>query len=229
MTTPLHPAPPNAPAGTNGGLASGASQRPLPTAPRLAVSARRRRPALWLLGTALVATGGALAAAAALSAGHRVEVLAVARPVPAGQVIAAADLRPARVAADPALTPIPAAQLGTVVGRHAAVDLRPGTLLVRAALTSDSIPGVGQALVGVAVKPGQLPARPLQRGDRVLAVTVPDPGAATDAADSEKAPVPATVAGVGRTDPNGSVVVDLTVAQAPAARLATDAAGGRVA
>jgi len=124
---------PNVPAG---------SSRPAPTVvspdvglpeavPRLAPLTRRRRPAVWVLGLALVCAGGALAAVMTLAAGGRVAVLSVVRPVAAGEAITSADLGVARVPTDPQLDPIPATERGSVVGQLADVDLRPGTLLTR--------------------------------------------------------------------------------------------------
>jgi len=136
--------------------------------PRLAHVARRRRPAVWALGLALICAGAALSAVITMAAADRVEVLSVVRPVAVGEVITSADLGVARVAADPQLDPIPASERDTVVGQLAAVDLRPGTLLTRNQLTSVAIPAAGQAVVGVPLRPGQLPARPLRPGDKVL-------------------------------------------------------------
>lgn len=214
-----------------------------PPPPRLASLPRRRRPLLVLLAVCLVAAGGALAFAAASSAGRRSAVLAVARPVSAGTPVTAADLASARIPTDPALRPLPAQRRDSVVGQVAAVDLRPGTLLTAEQLTAAGPPQRGQVVVGVLAKPGQLPARPLVTGDRVLAVsTATGSGGTTTAGSAAAATGPGGVAVVAVTQrpaevlgvravgvsADGVNVVDLLVPQPDGPGLAADAAAGRV-
>jgi hypothetical protein len=165
----------------------------------------------------LIATGAGLAVTSTLAAGHRVRVLAIGQPVAAGDIITDADLATARVASDPHLAPISASRRTSVVGMHAAVDLRPGTLLTQADLTSEAIPGPGQAIVGAALKPGQLPALPLARGDQVLVTGTPGPA------------YRAAVVDVTTPGSDGSVVVDLAVPNTVAAPLVSELASGHVA
>jgi hypothetical protein len=213
-----------------------ANGNPPPGAPdgrvasRLAPLARRRRPAVWALGLALVCAGAALAAVLTAAAGDRVEVLAVVRPVAVGEAISHGDLGVARVAADPQLDPIPAAQRDSVVGQFADVELRPGTLLTRGQLTSVAIPGPGQAVVGVPLRPGQLPARSLRPGDRVLAVERIDLESPTvgGGADASRPARGAVVVGTGPAGPEGVVVVDLVVSERDGVALAAAAADGRL-
>src|SRR5215211_4901335 len=68
---------------------------------------RRRRPALLTLAVAMVVLGALGAAYLATSLGQTSPVIAVAREVPWGQAVTAADLVEARVSVDPALQPIP--------------------------------------------------------------------------------------------------------------------------
>ena len=200
------------------------------TAGREAAVRRRRRPGLWAAGVALVAVGGLAAAGLVSRAGDRVEVLAVARTVPIGQTIAAEDVTVARVPADPALRPVPAVERDRVVGRVAAVELRPGTLLTATEVTDSAVPGAGEQVVGVAARPGQLPARGLRAGDRVLAVPVPGDQAGTDTTAADLGgPVPARVVQVGPPDAEGVVTVDLVVGQDTGPRLAALASTGRLA
>jgi hypothetical protein len=215
-----------------------------PPPPRLASLPRRRRPLLVLLAVCLVAAGGAVAFAAASSAGQRAAVLAVARPVSAGNPVGAGDVTTARIPTDPALRPIPAQWRDGVVGQVAAVDLRPGTLLTADQLTAAGPPLRGQVVVGVLAKPGQLPARPLVAGDRVLAVstatgnggttttttstTTTGPGsAAAAAAGAQRSAEVLGVRPVG-VNADGVNVVDLLVAQPDGPGLAGDAAAGRL-
>jgi hypothetical protein len=223
---------------TPNGSASAGVQHPAfpaggPAAPnsrRLAAPGRRRRPAMLALGLALVTAGAAVAAATTMAAGDRSPVLTVVRQVDAGTAIEAADLGVARVAADPQLDPVPAADRHKVVGQIAGVDLRPGTLLSPSQLDAVAIPGPGQALVGVALAPGRLPGRALRRGDPVLAVVAAGesvPGQ-SDAAAGQPGTRTAEVVSTGAPAPDGTVVVDLLIAEADAAGLAADAAAGLI-
>ncbi|CAO5256620.1 SAF domain-containing protein [Frankia sp. AgKG'84/4] len=169
---------------------------------------------------------------------HRSAVLAVARPVDAGQTIADADLRVAQVSADGLIT-IPASQRGQVVGRVAAMDLRPGMNLTPDALRGSAVPATGQTVAGVLFKPGQLPGRALHGGDRVELVTTStsqQPAESADASSSSpatgapttrRAQVVTVTSAAGSAD--GSVVVDLLLDQADGPGVAADAAAGHLA
>jgi SAF domain len=175
----------------------------------------RRRPGLWVAGGGLVVLAGLAGPVLVGQAGHRVPVLAVARTVHVGQPVADGDVVVARVAADPALHPVLAADRDRVVGRVAAVQLRPGSLLTASELTGAPVPGPGELLVGVPVKPGQWPARGLTPGDQVLAMPTPTDqatgGGGGPGSGAAGGPVRARVAEVGPADPDGTVTVDLAV------------------
>lgn len=202
---------------------------------REATLPRRRRPALWTAGLVLVAVGALVAAGLVGRAGHRVDVLAVARPVPVGQTITADDLVVARVAADPGLQPVPAGQRDQILGRVAAIELRPGTLLTGGEVTDTAVPGPGQQVIGVAAGTGQLPARGLHPGDRILLVPVPGDsttaagGSATAADGPSGQPIPAQVIDVGPADVNGRSTVDVLVGSEVGPRVAALASTGRLA
>lgn len=93
------------------------------------VSARRRRPGVIALSLALIAAGGAGVAVLLLQVGDRTDVLTVARDVPVGQVLTEDDLGKASLALDPAVKAVGAGDLKSVVGKRAAVELKPGSLL----------------------------------------------------------------------------------------------------
>ncbi|GAA3808474.1 SAF domain-containing protein [Streptomyces chiangmaiensis] len=179
----------------------------------------------------LLAVLSALAAAAAVnSASSRSKVLAVARDVPAGQALTAADVTVAEVSTDAALSPLPASDKDSVLGKRAAVDLRKGGLLLAAQLNPGSGLGDSQQQVGVLVKRGQAPAGTLSAGDKVLAVTTPAQGDETSAKDgTPPSSVSAVVVSVSRPDATGSVVVNLAVATTDGPILATRASQGRIA
>ncbi len=225
------PAAPNGHAGSASAAAGAAATSASAGSTRLAVLAPRRRPALWMLSVALVAGGALLAVDAARSAGHKSAVLVAARDVGAGEQITPGDVAVVHVSTDPGLRTVPAGDQSSVVGSVAAVDLKAGSLLTSAELAGTATPAAGTVLVGLALKAGQLPARELTRGDRVLIVATPSqpdpanlgqPGRSGTygAVVQDSAP---TAAG------DGSTVVDVVVAQNTAPALAADAAGGHIA
>jgi hypothetical protein len=147
-------------------------------APRLAQ--RRRSPKLIALAVAMVAVGALVAAYAVTLVGSSRHYLAVAQPVAVGAEITAADLTIVRLTTDPALSPIPAGDAGRVVGRYAAVNLVPGTLLVADHLTDEPVPGPGQSLVPVGLREDRQPVGHLTPGTAVRLVAVPSSGGGGD-------------------------------------------------
>ena len=196
---------------------------PAPVLPRL-----RRRPAVAAAGLVLVLLGGLGTATLVGRAGDRVEVLAVARDVPAGQPVQAGDLAVARVPVDPALRPVRAGRRDGAVGMRAAVPLRAGSLLTDTQLTDRRPPEAGQQLVGLPLRSGQMPARGLAPGDRTLVVPVPGNDGGTEAR-MDPPPVAATVVGVGDRDEDGVTTVDVAVPDTAGPGLAELASTGRVA
>jgi hypothetical protein len=191
----------------------------------------RRRPSFIALGVALAAAGGVLTATLVARSGDRVAVLAVAQNVPVGSTITPQDLTVAHVAPDSALSPVRAGDESAVVGQVAAVGLPAGSLLIRADLTATAVPGAGQQLVGVAVQPGQLPARALIAGDKVLVAETPGDFSGSDSGSvsATVATIPGTVVDVSAPESNGTVVVDLLVASAQGPQVAAIASTGHVA
>lgn len=162
--------------------------------------------------------------------GARQAVLALARDVQIGDVIDDGDLVVARISIDPALHPIPAASRGAVVGRQVAVRLLAGTLLTDAELGTPSTLPPDQAVIGIALKPGQFPPG-LQAGARVLVVDTGADAAAGQSAAGEVERAPATVVGVtqpavGTGDPSTLVAFQVDAQRAPG--LAAAGAAGRV-
>ncbi|MFF3326956.1 SAF domain-containing protein [Streptomyces sp. NPDC002889] len=192
---------------------------------------RERRWSVAALCIVLAVLAGLGAAAAVTSASDRTKVLAIARDVPAGQALTAADLMVAEVSADAALTPVPASQKASMVGKRPAVDLRKGGLLTTSQLAEGTGLGDDRQQVGVQVKRGQAPAGALAPGDKVLAVTTPAQGEQTSSKEAEAPPstISAVVVTVSRPDASGNVVVNLAVATTDGPLLATRAAQGRIA
>jgi hypothetical protein len=126
-----------------------------------------------------VAAAAVLVAAFALAglllvrhAARAVEVLVVVRPVPAEQRLVAADLGTVRVRGE-GFKAVPAAGLGSVVGKAATGRLVAGQLLLREMLSDQPVPAPGAAAVGLSLRPGQLPGDGLEPGDRVRVLAVP--------------------------------------------------------
>ncbi|MFJ3176080.1 SAF domain-containing protein [Streptomyces roseus] len=198
---------------------------------------RRRRPGLIALSIALIAAGGLSGALLFTASGQRSSVLVVVRDVPVGQAISSADLAPASIALDPAVKAVPVGKKAGLVGQRAAVALKSGSLLSPGQVTSASLVKAGEQLVGVALKPSQLPASRLAPGQKVLIVSTPDPAPAGAAAGSGKpadatapATLAATVVAVGVAVPaTGVVVVDVAVPSASGPTLAARVATGAIA
>jgi hypothetical protein len=221
-----------APASNDGAVLS-APARPT----RLAGLPRRRRPVFAALGVGVVALGAAVTVSLVAGAGAHTAVLAVARPVPVGGVLSAADLTVARVPHHGALAPVAAGDRSRIVGQRAAVTLTPGSLLTPADVTTRPVPASGEQLVAVALKPGQLPATGLRAGNRVLVVVTPGEGSggstpgrasgSTSAAGST--PMTATVHAASPSGQDGSVVVDLLATGSDGVTIAQESSTGQVA
>ncbi|MFF9410399.1 SAF domain-containing protein [Streptomyces anandii] len=176
------------------------------------VSARRRRPGVIALSLALIAAGGAGVAVLLLQVGHRTEVVTVVRDVQVGQVLTEEDLGKASLALDPAIKAVRADDLKSVVGKRAAVELMPGSLLAPAQVTKDSLVKAGEQLVPIGLEPKQIPATALVPGQKVELVHVPAQGT-TDTGKTADA-APQTIGGrvvkaSGAAPGTGIVVVDV--------------------
>lgn len=198
-----------------------ASRRAFPRPPRaqtrrpsgLTEGRGRRRPLLAAGGVAIVLACGALGAVVANRAPRPVVLLAVAHRVPAGVPVTASDLETVSVAPVAGLDAIPLLDAGQVIGRRAAEELEPGSLLVPAELSPQQGLPADVALIGTSLAVDQMPAE-LTAGERVLVVLSGTNGVgsslATDTASaaggtSSRASVPSP------TGPPGSVLCRATV------------------
>jgi hypothetical protein len=197
--------------------------------PRLTPRPRLNRSRL-LLGIFLIATLSLAFAVLYSNVGSRQPVLAIARPVNAGQKIRSSDLSEVRVSLDPALKPIAASERATVEGRVAAVNLVPGTLLTRAELATGPALDSGRSEVGLALKPGQFPPG-LRVGDHVSAVLLvaAAAGAPSDHGGIDRVIDDATVTSLADSgDASGATVVGLDVSSTDAPAVAAASAANRV-
>ncbi len=206
---------------------SGPASRKLPVPPR------ERRPALAALAVLLI-LGGALATTLlVMRSGERVSAVMITQQVGAGQRIPRSALGEVEIA-DTGIPRVLWRDSESVSQWYAAVTLLPGTLLTESMVAkSGEDVGPGKALVGLALKPGQAPAR-LNVGDvvQVIHVAAADKGA-DQRADGGQQRVLATAARVhsigaaGRTGGSGLVTVRVDTSAAPA--IAQYASGGEIA
>jgi len=188
---------------------------------------------LTAVGVVLVVVGAVAAYLLVATAGVTYAYLAVSHTVPYGATIRADDLTVIHVNSAAGLDPIPATHRNTVIGKHAATDLMPGTLLTPAQLTDRAIPADGEQLIGIELKPAQVPARTLRPGDTVALVVVPAASLAgvpdpTASAPARPESIRAIVANATAPATNGNVRVDVAVNQTDGPRVAAMAAAGRI-
>jgi hypothetical protein len=194
---------------------------------RLPGSRRRSVPhlAIGALLVVVCALGFALVAG---SVDHRRSVLALARPVTVGHALTNADVASVRVSAGTGLATIPASELNSIVGQPVAVSLPTGALLSRAELGPVAL-AAGQAVVALAVAPGQAPPG-LAAGEHVTLVRMPPSGAAAGNSSvvngsTGSQPAPSTWSGVvtgveAVADAQGSEVVSIQLPAAQAQQVA---------
>jgi len=106
----------------------------------------------------IVLSCGALGAVVANRAPRPVALLAVAHLVPAGVTVTASDLGTVSVAPVAGLDAMPLQDAGQVIGRRAAEELEPGSLLVPAELAPQRGLPAGVALIGTSLAVDQTPA-----------------------------------------------------------------------
>lgn len=209
----------------------GPATKQVPAAPavRQAAAPRQWSPKALLGAALLVVLGGLLVMVALPAYANRVNVVVLARPVRAGHVLVADDLRTAKVAAGADVSTVRAAALGTVLGKMARTDLSAG-VLVSPSLVADSNGFVaGQALVGLALKTGQLPATGASAGQRVSIVGTPGTGSG-QTSPLAGASFSAVVVSAGVKDPaTGLSVLDVRVRAVDAASVARLASTGNLA
>jgi len=229
MTT-APPSPPTA----NGFVPHGARPTTSPALPplpplgeRVPRMRRQRRPALAAGGALLVLLCGVSSAALVMSGDDRLRVLALARDVPAGHVLAAGDLRVAELGGS-GLSALSADGAPNVVGQMLTATLPAGTLLNDSMLTPTPLPATGLQLVAVAVKPGGAPTEAVPGRD----VSVLRVGTAANAAAGATPTVlvpRARVVSVWTDATSGAVILSLQVPQANALAVAQASASGAVA
>lgn len=205
------------------------------TGQRIPVPRRERKPAMAALAVLLIVGGALVSAYLVMASGQRVPVIGVAQPVAAGQRIPASALQQVQVSASGDLDYIPWDDRGKVTQTFATVTLVKGALLTNGMISTDSSIAKGTVVVGLALKPGQLPAGGLQPGDRVALYAVAAQGGSSGAQTGTVLAPAATVYDVVRPGQNDiqsdtiTVSVSVPVGQAPAVTQASSAGAVAVA
>src|SRR5690606_37185275 len=153
-------------------LADQAPSTPRTPPRRLPAAPRERKPALAALAVLLILGGALITVTLVLRSGDRVSAIEVGRRIGAGQPIPVNALREVQVA-DDGVRYIRWSDREKVAAYYAAVDLVPGTLLNEGMLAEKSSElRPGKAVVGLSLKPGQMPPG-LKVGNRVQVIYVP--------------------------------------------------------
>ncbi len=207
---------------------SGTSARQRAAPPPVTFQRRRQLP--WIAAGVVLIVGFALAfATLSLRSSQTRPVLVLARSLPAGHVLAAADLTTVSLPTAPGLATLPASAEVGILSRPVAVPLLAGALLTSAELGSAAAVAAGQAVVALAVKAGQYPPV-LGPGDHVQIIDTVPAGAAATSAAPPAALASATVLAIDAA-PAGSpaaAVVSVQVAAPDAALVAARGAAGQV-
>jgi hypothetical protein len=191
-----------------------------------------------LLGLLLIVVCAGAVALLTVNAGRRRAVLVVVRSVAAGALVERADVSATNASVDPVVHVVPVSEISRVVGRVASVNLVPGTLISFDQLSTGPRLPPGNAVVGLALKPGQLPS-PLQPLDRVMLVQTVAAGgsglsAQSGAAGGSAQPtstvlVPsAQVYAIGQSADGQSTTVSVAVSSASAPAVAAASAADQI-
>lgn len=197
-------------------------------APETITPIRAKRSWVWTAGAIALIVAGALAGVFVYSSGsHTQQVFIVSHSVARGQIIGQSDLSTLDISEGQKTQGIPVADSSDVIGQVATVDLPKGSLVTSASIASSlSVPS-GQALVGLSLKPAQLPAQPLVAGDQVAIVPVATDSTGTSGTDT--AAVTGVVSDTANNQASGTTIVDVYVSATTAADLTSRASAGAVA
>jgi hypothetical protein len=110
------------------------------------------------------------------SADHQTSVIIVTETIEQGQLIAGSQLGAATASISSGVTAIPVADASQLSGQRAAVTIEAGSLLTPEDVTTAAPIASGDAVVGLALKAGQLPAAGVEAGDQVQIVQTASPG-----------------------------------------------------
>lgn len=141
---------------------------------RLQPAGRRMQIPQLVVAVLLVALSALAAVVVFSQAAAREPVLALANPVPRGQVLESDDLRVVYVASDDPVATVSADSLASMVGRRAVTDLEEGTIVASGLFVDEEAVPAGEGVVGLALSPGEYPTLRLAPGDVVDVVSTVD-------------------------------------------------------
>jgi hypothetical protein len=143
---------------------------------RLPRATHSRRPLLAVVSATVVLVSVAAFASLYSSADHQTSAVIVTTTIQQGHPFVSADLGEASVSVSSGVVPIPVADASELVGKRASVTIPAGSLLTPRDVSTATPVGNGLAVVGLALKDGQLPAAGVTPGDPVMIVQTASPG-----------------------------------------------------
>ncbi|MFT4284334.1 MAG: SAF domain-containing protein [Protaetiibacter sp.] len=188
---------------------------------------RTRRP--WGYGAAAVAlilAGGLLAVFLYNNLQRTDLVFVSAHELDRGDTITATDLTTLAVIPGQQIDAFTKEQAGDLIGKVALVPLPAGGLISSSAIADELPIPAGMALVGLALKPTQMPSVSLRAGDEVVLTTVAQQSAGLDQTGID---IKGTIVATPNTDKiSGTALVNVYVSKAVASDLASRAAAGTI-
>jgi hypothetical protein len=169
-----------------------------------------RRPMLFALGAAVAAIGATGSVWYSAAGNKKIDVIVVARDVPFGATVTAADLTTAQANLDGTVKAMHADQASSVIGKRAMTELISGSLLTSGEVGSQAFPAAGQSIIAVPLKTTQI-FYGLKAQSNVLLVATPVPSSNGQAAAAPMSPVAGVVLNVGAADSSGTVDVSVMV------------------
>lgn len=203
------------------------ASKPDQSLPRLRL---RRNPRLIAIGALAVCVGGLGTAMAYQQTGHTQSVVVVAKNVPRGQIVGAADLSVTTIGSAPEVAKLPAAELSKLIGQEALVDLMKGELVGEGAIGRSTLPA-GTVQLGLKLGAGRLPTSQMPSGTPIVLVSVADPKANSSPADATQITnqFEAHISRAPTVLPDGSTwTLDIVVNEKQAANIAILAASDRL-
>jgi hypothetical protein len=165
---------------------------------RLPVKTRNRQSVLTMASIVVVSASIAIFAETYASANHESAAIVVTQTIQQGQLIRGSDLGQTSVAVSGGVVPIAVSDASELSGKRAAVTIPAGSLLVAGDVTGTPPIAAGDAVVGMALKAGQLPAAGVYPGDQVMIV---------ETASSGSPSVPSASVGASSDEPGSSTGV----------------------
>jgi Flp pilus assembly protein CpaB len=161
---------------------------------------------MMVVASAMAVFASIAAFAAIYSSSDRTSaVLVVTESIQQGQHFSGSDLGEANVSISSGVNPILVADASELAGKRAAVTIPAGSLLVPSDVTGSPQIPAGEAVVGLALKPGQLPSNGVEPGDQVMIVQTASPGTPVTS------PLPSDASGGASVATTGILVPQATV------------------